>query len=586
MANNIFRESPGRLRSGNLTRRILGGNSQLIANEFFEAPIVASGGYLVQPPVVDSIGGTGILNITITPGSTVLVQHSGTIDVAIGGGSCVGSIVGAYTFINESRNNYFKSVNQFYFYNHPGGTETITCTGINSSVVVAILEIGGLDNSSDPLITYNGALGSTSPLQANLTFASTAFLTMFWYNEGVDDYTGLVGVDTVGQHSTSNFNLQATKASIAAGSYNVGVTTGGSADNVMVCAAWRVASTSPSAYTLSASKGTFAETGKVASLLAGRKLSSSKGAFAETGKVASLLKGYRVLSSKGSFTETGKVASLLKGYRLQSSKGSFSETGKVASLLKGYRVLSSKGGFTVTGKNASLIYTPVGSYVMTASKGAFAINGKVASLTAQRKVSASKGTFVETGKVATLSKTWKLLSSKGVFAETGKVASLTAQRKLSASKRSLTVTGKNASLLKAWKIQSAKAGYTITGKVANLFVTGAINHYVMSSLKGTFTVGGKVTSLRYNRRLAASKGLVTATGYTASLLKGWRTLSSKGSFLINGKNVNLLWTIIPTIAVYFQNNSFITGRVRVWKGGQWKDVRIKQYKASHWNDPT
>ena len=196
-------------------------------------------GYLVQPVVVDSVGYTGILTINgVTAGSTILVQYSGTID--LDAATCTGSIAGSYTFINKSRNGYAKSVNQFYVYNHAGGNETITCVGINSSVVIAIYEIGGLDNSSSPLMDSGGAI-NTDPLTDSLTFANDAFLTTFWYNENIDDYVSLVGVDTIAAHETGgNYNLQAYKELETAGTVSVGLDVGGTIDNVMVNAAWKV----------------------------------------------------------------------------------------------------------------------------------------------------------------------------------------------------------------------------------------------------------------------------------------------------------------------------------------------------------
>jgi hypothetical protein len=226
-------------------------------------------GYLVQPVVVDSIGGTGILTIYgVKAGSTILVQYSGTID--LDSAVCSGSIGGSYTFINKSRDNYNESVNQFYKYNHAGGDETITCTGIASSVVLAIMEIGGLDNTSDPLMASGGSV-LTDPSTASLTFSDPAFLTTFWYNENANDYISLVGVDTIGAHATGgNYNLQAYKRRVAAGTISVGLDVGGTANNVMVCAAWRVAPTgsffNPIGPPLFLNRGTYPGTGSFASI--------------------------------------------------------------------------------------------------------------------------------------------------------------------------------------------------------------------------------------------------------------------------------------------------------------------------------
>jgi len=189
---------------------------------------------------VDSVGGSGVLafNSAVTAGSLIVVQFAGTID--LDNATCLDSVVGAYNFAVKSRNGYSKSTNMFYYYNHPGGSATITCAGINSAQVTAIYEYSNIYTAGNPLLDSGGALGSSSPLQDSLTFANNSLLVVHWYNEGTDDYTGLVGANVVVQHSVANYNLQGHKLSQAATTMNVGVTTGGNGDNVMTCAAFRI----------------------------------------------------------------------------------------------------------------------------------------------------------------------------------------------------------------------------------------------------------------------------------------------------------------------------------------------------------
>lgn len=189
---------------------------------------------------VDSVGGSGVLafDSAVTAGSLIVVQFAGTID--LDNATCLDSVVGAYNFAVKSRNGYSKSTNMFYYYNHPGGSATITCAGINSAQVTAIYEYGGVVTATNPLLDSGGALGSSSPLQDSLTFANNSLLVVHWYNEGTDDYTGLVGANVVVQHSVANYNLQGHKLSQAATTMNVGVTTGGNGDNVMTCAAFKL----------------------------------------------------------------------------------------------------------------------------------------------------------------------------------------------------------------------------------------------------------------------------------------------------------------------------------------------------------
>lgn len=60
----------------------------------------------------------------------------------------------------------------------------------------------------------------------------------------------------------------------------------------------------PVAYTLSASAGSFVETGNAASFLRGYVVAATAGAFVFTGKAIAFLRGYVFTTSKGTFTFT------------------------------------------------------------------------------------------------------------------------------------------------------------------------------------------------------------------------------------------------------------------------------------------
>lgn len=124
----------------------------------------------------------------------------------------------------------------------------------------------------------------------------------------------------------------------------------------------------PLAYTLTASVGSFTETGNSASLLYGRQLTAATGAFTETGNNAGTLVGYKVTAAVGSFTLTGNNATLTvgaAGYTLTAAAGSFVESGQAAQLLYGRRLTSSVGAFSESGQPASLL----AARILTASPG-------------------------------------------------------------------------------------------------------------------------------------------------------------------------------------------------------------------------
>jgi hypothetical protein len=145
--------------------------------------------------------------------------------------------------------------------------------------------------------------------------------------------------------------------------------------------------TSPTAYTISCSKVTYALTGKDATLTfsAGAisySITASKGAYSLTGKDADFKVGRSISSEKGVYTLSGKVADFKVGRSIGLSKGAFSLTGKDANLVysaaTNYNLLSSKGVYTLTGKNANLIYSGTGvSYSLSANKNTYLLNGSL-----------------------------------------------------------------------------------------------------------------------------------------------------------------------------------------------------------------
>lgn len=174
----------------------------------------------------------------------------------------------------------------------------------------------------------------------------------------------------------------------------------------------------PRALVLTASKGTFIETGVVANLLYGRKLVATTGTFIETGQSANLMYSRRLVASTGVFTETGNAANLLYGRRLIASAGTFTETGNAANLLYGRRLIASAGSFTETGNAANLLYG--------------------------RMLIAGTGNFTETGNAAGLYRGYRLVAAPGSFSETGVSAALLHGRTLSAGTGVFVVSGKPA----------------------------------------------------------------------------------------------------------------------------------------------
>jgi hypothetical protein len=113
-----------------------------------------------------------------------------------------------------------------------------------------------------------------------------------------------------------------------------------------------------STYTLTASGGSFTETGEPANLLFARKIAVAQGSFTETGEPANLLFGRKLAIGQGSFTEAGQSVNLLRGRKVAIGQGSFTETGEAVTFQKGHTALSAaQGSFTFTGEAVTLTFS-------------------------------------------------------------------------------------------------------------------------------------------------------------------------------------------------------------------------------------
>jgi len=213
-------------------------------------------------------------------------------------------------------------------------------------------------------------------------------------------------------------------------------------------------------YVLSASAGSFVETGSDATLKHGYLVSASAGSFVETGSDASLSATRRVSASAGSFVETGSDASLSTTRRVSASAGSFVETGSDASLEHGYLISASAGSFVETGSDASLSATRR----VSVSAGSFVETGFDATLEHGYLVSASAGSFVETGSDAELIHGGNkvLVADSGLFVWVGSDATLSVTRLISALAGSFVETGFDATLEHGYLVSAISWSYTIT----------------------------------------------------------------------------------------------------------------------------
>lgn len=207
---------------------------------------------LVQQKINNSIGvnpATLTFDSAVTAGNLIVVFYYGTIGAF--GTTCTDNIGNTYTLARDEHQGFNESLSMFYTYNSAGGTPTISCGGIASSSGISMFEFSGVDSGADPLMDSGGAQGTGTTLQDSLVFGDDALLLAGFYNETSDNETGLVGVDTVANHSSSgNRDVEAYKLSQTATTMNVGFTCSSSSDNVVAVAAFKLAAVAPANATI------------------------------------------------------------------------------------------------------------------------------------------------------------------------------------------------------------------------------------------------------------------------------------------------------------------------------------------------
>lgn len=194
-----------------------------------------SGATLVQAVAASPFSGSGSLAFTSnnTAGNLLVAYYMGTIGAFSNSVSDTQSNAN-WTLGAKSNLGFGNDIEIWYCWNCNAGANTVSGTGIGSNVNFYIEEWSGVKSSADPLLDSDNTSGSASPLQVSLNPTTAALILMGWYNGGTDDYTGLVSGLTLGYHETvGNYMAVAHNANASTGAQNVGITTGGDANNVL-----------------------------------------------------------------------------------------------------------------------------------------------------------------------------------------------------------------------------------------------------------------------------------------------------------------------------------------------------------------
>ena len=382
--------------------------------------------------------------------------------------------------------------------------------------------------------------------EAGLITRSESHTSLFEENDGAHNFTfGTQYADNISADVTLTWTISASSLWSA-----FGITYKGKAGG---------------AYTLTAEKGTFTETGNAAGLKAARKMAAALGTYTETGVAVGLRRGYTIATVLGTFAEVGLAIGLRCARKLPAAVGTFAEVGLATGLCCARKLPAAVGTFAFTGNAADLIYTPVGihHYTITAVVGAFVFSGQVTALRAARQMTAATGAIAESGKAvnlicvrrlttvvgafiftgnaATLTYTpvgaaYTLTAVTGAFSEVGIAAALRAARQLPAVAGTFAEAGQTVNLVCVRRLTAVLGTYSLSGKDVNLVKTGA---YILSAGTGAYNWSGLDATLRTARRMTAAAGTFTLTGLPAVLFRGRTLTAALGTYVETGLPVGL-----------------------------------------------
>ena len=226
------------------------------------------------------------------------------------------------------------------------------------------------------------------------------------------------------------------------------------------------------AYTLTASSGSFSLTGQAANLKRGRRLVAAAAAFVLTGQAVTLTKGRRIQANAATFSLGGQNVGLRAARRITGGAGSYALNGQNATLKATRRIAAGAGSYTLTGQSASFDI----SKKMAAQAGAFMLTGRAAGLIYARRLKADAGSFVLSGRDAQLTFVRALQAGAGSFSLTGQDAALKYARRMPAEPGSYVLTGMDANL--------------IADQGGNITLTAETGVFVFTGGEATFRITG------------------------------------------------------------------------------------------------
>ena len=291
--------------------------------------------------------------------------------------------------------------------------------------------------------------------------------------------------------------------------------------------------------------GSYSLAGQAAGLMASRLLAAENGDYNLTGQDIALLRSLVLSGGNGAFSLSGTAANLLQSLLIGADAGAFSLVGSEASLLKSLIIPATSGGFSLNGQDVNFLK----SLVVPVENGAFSLNGQDINFIKSLILPSENGTFTLAGYEAALLKSFSISAGNGEFSLSGSDASLLCSRSIPATSGRFALTGTAADLLTNRLLPCGNGSYALVGQDASL-VFSPVGTYTLVAGSGCFNLTGQAADLLASRILACDPGSFSFVGQPVSLLRSLRLIAATGTFLLDGKEVQLIYTPVGTFQVF------------------------------------
>lgn len=339
----------------------------------------------------------------------------------------------------------------------------------------------------------------------------------------------------------------ATQESNASGdASHAGFTTTRAGSWVFLCVAQRTNDIAISGQTTATSPGALAEQGDnlstggldcANSLASAEKVAvGSTGAFSWTPGTAAaaistvfeLLPAWTPLTATlGTFTETGNATGLTSARRLTAAQASVALTGQAAALNRGRPLAAATRSFALSGNAAGLNWAASPGVTMSAAIGSFTLTGNASGLRSGRTIGAGQGALSLSAAAALLEADRRLSLTHGSIGLSAATVGLARGRLLSAAFGSVSLAGTSCGLRAGRGLAASVAAFALSSTS-----TGTRADRRLAAVNAAIGLSGIAIGFATGKGLTAAAGLFTASGHSVRMHR--IVLASAASFDLTG----------------------------------------------------